>query len=139
MPIHYMRDVSVVLAGATLSDHVESVEVAFEYDQVEVTAMGATARAFIPGLRDDTITLNFYADFDSAKVDQTINPLLGSSSGGTMIIKPTTSAVSATNPSYTAIVAPYTYSPLNGSVGDANMTSVEFKPIAGQSITRGTT
>lgn len=138
MPKHFMQDVSVVYSGATLSDHVESVEVTMEYDQVEVTAMGATAREFIPGLRDDTITINFFQDFDASKVDATISPLLGSSTGATMVIKPTTSSPSATNPSYTAVVAPYSYSPLNGAVGDANQTSVEFKPVAGASITRGT-
>ena len=139
MAISILTNASVTYNSVNLSDHVESVEIQQSYDEVEITAMGATAKTFSPGLREDTITLNFFQDFAVGSVDATINGLLGSAAGAVMVIKPTTAAVSSVNPSYTATVSPYEYSPLNGSVGDANQTSVTFRPVAGSSIVRAVT
>lgn len=128
----------VSVSGTDLTDHVKSCTVNYAYDDVEVTAMGATAHTFVPGLRDDSIELEFFQDFGSSKVDATINALLGSSSGGTVVVIAGGTAASSTTPSYTLVGAPYTYNPIDGSVGDASMTKVSFKPVAGQSITRAT-
>jgi hypothetical protein len=139
MAITVMTDVSVTYNSVDLSDHVESVEITQTYDEVEITAMGASARTFTPGLRDDQIVLNFFADHAVGSVDATLNGLLGSAAGAIMVIKPTSSTVSSVNPSYTCTMSPYEYSPLNGSVGSASQTSVTFRPVAGSSIVRAIT
>lgn len=128
----------ITYAGTTLTDHVESVEINYSYDQVEVTSMNATSKAYAPGLRDDEITINFYQDFASASVDATINSYVGSSTGATLVIQTSGSTVSTTNPKYTFVCAPFEYQPLSGKVGEASMTSVKFKGLAGSAITRAT-
>ena len=138
MAITVLLDAKVTYNSVDLSDHVESVEVTQTYDEVDITAMGADARAFTPGLRDDTITVNFFQDHASAKVDATIYPLLGSAAGAVLVVVPVNTTVSTTNPSYTVTASPYTYSPLNGTIGAASMTSVTFMPVAGSSIVRAT-
>jgi hypothetical protein len=138
MAVTVLTNVSVTYNSVDLSDHVQSVEINQSYDQVEITAMGASARTFTPGLRDDTITLNMYQDFATGKVDATHFGLLGSAAGASMVIKPTATTVSSTNPTYTATVAPYEYSPLNGSVGDASQTTITYKCAAGGVIVRAT-
>src|SRR5438552_15133266 len=107
-------------------------------EDVDITAMGATSRVHTPGLRNDKITLNLFQDFAATKVDATVAPLVGSAAGAVMVVTPVNTTVSSTNPSYTATVAPFTYKPLNGKVGDASQTSVEFLCCAGGAIVRAT-
>jgi hypothetical protein len=121
-----------------LTDHVRSITVNMDYEDVDVTAMGAVSRAHSPGLRDDYIEVEFYQDFASSKVDATLNGYLGSASGATVLVQTSGSTVSATQPKYTMVGSPFTYQPINATVGDASMTSVQFRPVASSSITRGT-
>lgn len=100
--------------------------------------MGATAKAYIPGLTDDTIEIEFYQDFAAANVHATINPYVGSSSGATLVIQSNASTVSTTNPKWTLIGSPYNYNPLQGDVGTPSTTRITFRPAAGQAITTGT-
>lgn len=125
-------------AGTDLTANVRSVTINENYDEVDVTAMGATAHAILPGLRDDSVEVEFYQDFAASKVDSTITTYLGSTSGATLVIQSSGSTVSATNPKWTVLAAPFTYSPIAGTVGEASMTTITFKPVAGQSITRAT-
>jgi len=134
--ITVLTDVSVVYASQDLSDHVESVEIDMSAEDVDITAMGSTSRAHAPGLRDDTITLNFFQDFDYQSVDYTLSQYVGVAAGATMVVKPASGTVTSVNPSYTATMFPLSYQPLAGTVGDASQTSVEFKCSAGSSITR---
>ena len=138
MAIGPFLDGYVMFNGTVLSDHAESIEVNMGYDDVEITAMGATAHSFTPGLRQDAITINYYQDFAAGKVDATHVAFLGSSAGASLVVKPTSGTTSATNPSYTMVATIYTYQPLAGSVGEASMTSVEYRPAAGGAIVRAT-
>lgn len=138
MAITVLTDVSVTVNSVDLSDHVESVEIDMSHEDVDITAMGATSRAHAPGLRDDRITLNFFQDFAASEVDQTLAPLLGVQAGTAVVVKPTSGAVSSTNPSYTMTGVLLTYMPLAGTVGDASQTSVEFVAAAGGSIVKAT-
>src|SRR3972149_4429221 len=88
MAKYVILDASATVNSVDLSDHVESVEIDIAKDDVDLTAMGATAREHAAGLRDDKITINFFQDFASAKVDATLWPLL-SSTGFTVVLKPT--------------------------------------------------
>ena len=139
MAITVMTGVSVTYNSVDISDHVESVEVKMSVDDVEITAMGATAHTYAPGLREDEITLNLFQDFAAAKIHQTVYPFVGSAAGAAMVIKPTTASVSTVNPSFTVTCSPYEYSALNGSVGEASQTSITFKPCAGSYIAVATT
>ncbi len=128
----------VTYAGATLTDHIRSLTIHQSYDEVDITAMGAVAHAVVPGLRDDSVDIEFYQDFASSSVDATLTNYLGSSTGATLVIQSSGSTVSSTNPKWTVVSAPLTYEPLNAAVGEASVTTVTFKPVAGQSISRGT-
>ncbi len=139
MAKHVLTDAKVVVNGVTLSDHVESVEINQEFEDVDLTAMGATAREHGKGLRSDSITINFFQDFAASSLDQTLSPLVTSTSGFAVVINPTSASTSTTNPSYTMTSLLFSYNPINAGVGEANQTSVQFLPAAGGSIVRGTT
>lgn len=121
-----------------LTDHVRSITISEDFDTVDITAMNAVSKASAVGLRDDEWTVEFYQDFASGKVDATLSPLLGDSTGATLLFQTSGTTVSATNPKYTMVGCLYSYQPVDGAVGDASMINVTFKPAAGSSTTRGT-
>jgi hypothetical protein len=127
-------DYFVSIGGTDFSSSLNSVELAEEADNLETTAFGSTWRTRIGGLKQASLTLNFMQDFAAGSVDATLNPLLGSIA--TVIIKPTSGTVTATNPSYTMTALVTQYSPFASSVGDIATLSVTW-PVSG-SVTRAT-
>ena len=127
-------DYFVSINGTNFADSLNSVELAEEADNLETTAFGSTWRTRIGGLKQASLTLNFMQDFAAGSVDATLNPLLGSIA--TVIIKPTSGTVTATNPSYTMTALVTQYSPFASSVGDIATLSVTW-PISG-SVVRAT-
>jgi hypothetical protein len=108
-----------------LSAHANSVTVNYEIDSVEATAFGSTGHTFVGGLQNVSCEIEFMQDFAATKVEATIFPLVGTQT--TVIIKPTSAAVSATNPSYT-LSSTYlaSHTPVAASVGEMAMTSLSF-------------
>lgn len=129
---------AVTYAGTTLTDHVRSCTINMASDDVDITAMGATSHAHVPGLRDDWIEIEFYQDFAASSVDAALNGYVGSAAGATMVIQTSGSTVSTTNPKYTLVCSPYQYQPVNAAVGEASTTTVRFLPAASASIARAT-
>jgi hypothetical protein len=127
-------DYFVSIGGTDFSSSLNSVELAEEADNLETTAFGSTWRTRIGGLKQASLTLNFMQDFAAGSVDATLNPLLGSIA--TVIIKPTSGTVTATNPSYTMTALVTQYSPFASSVGDIATLSVTW-PVSG-SVVRAT-
>tara|TARA_R110000824_G_scaffold31886_5_gene103516 strand:- start:10 stop:417 length:408 start_codon:yes stop_codon:yes gene_type:complete len=111
-----------------LSAYVTSITISQSADSVEDTSMGDTARSYLGGLKTGTIDISFNQDFAAAKTEATIYPLIGTTT--VVVIKPTPSAVSVTNPSYTATVLVTEWTSVEGSVGDLATASVSW-PITG--------
>jgi hypothetical protein len=65
--------VQLSVATTDLSSYVKSVTLNQTFDTLDVTAMGATGHSQIAGLENSSVTIEFMADFASAKVNQTIN------------------------------------------------------------------
>ena len=127
-------DYFVSINGVDFSANLNSVELSQEADDLETTAFGSSWRTRIGGLKQASLTLNFMQDFGAGSVDATLNPLLGSIA--TVVIKPTSGTVTATNPSYTMTALVTQYSPFASSVGDIATLSVTF-PVSG-AVVRGT-
>jgi hypothetical protein len=125
MAIFLQNNVGVKINSVDLSDHITSVTVQQTFDEVEVTAQGSTAHQFSKGLESSTITLNFLNDFAASSVCATLQSAYGTSVTAVLIpVKGT--AVSATNPLYTATVLINNLQPLNGAVGDISNSSITF-------------
>jgi hypothetical protein len=123
--VFVLTDASVTVNSVDLSDYVTSVTLNYEKDSVEVTAMGATGHKFTGGLQNISLDVTFNQDFAASQVAATLDALVGSTT--TVVVKPTSAAVGATNPSYTisdAFLA--ATQPVNGSVGDLATMSVSF-------------
>lgn len=127
-------DYDIKINGSDFSTTLNSVELAQEADDLETTAFGSSWRTRIGGLKQASLTLNFMQDFAAGSVDATLNNLLGSIA--TVVIKPTSGTVTATNPTYTMTALVTQYSPFASSVGDIATLSVTW-PVSG-SVVRGT-
>jgi hypothetical protein len=131
-----LTDVGVVLGGIDLSDHIASVEIAQNFDEVETTAFGDGGRTRIAGLEDSTISLSFHQDFASGNVDATIGPLVGGTASFNIGPFGTATAASGTAPRYTGTLLITEWTPLNGTIGDLSTADVTW-PVVGQ-VARGT-
>lgn len=130
---------SLVVNAVDLSDHVQSMTVSMLAEDVDLTAMGATSREHGIGLRDDRIEVTFFQDFASGKVNATLNTMYNlGSTGATVTAKPTSAAVSSTNPSFSGTFILLGWEPLKATVGEAATTDVTFVPAAASSITMAT-
>ena len=119
-----LKDASISINSVELADRSNSVEVNYEVESVEVTAFGGN-RSFIGGLQNNTCTVELMQDFAATETEATIFPLVGTQT--TLVFKPATGNVSATNPSYT-ITGAYlaSHTPIAAAVGELAMTSLTF-------------
>jgi len=127
-------DYSITINGTDFSTSLASVDLTIESDDVETTAFGGEWRTRVGGLKSASISLDFHQDFGAASVDATLWPLLNTIA--TVVVKPTSSAASATNPSFTATALVNSYQPFASSVGDLATLSVTW-PVTG-TVVRGT-
>ena len=129
-----LTDAKVTINSVILSDHIASITLETKDDIVETSAFGSTAKTRVAGLADNSVSIDFHQDFAASNVEATIYPLLGQTT--TVVVQPTSSSVSTTNPTYTfqAVVADWT--PLKAGVGQLATASVTW-PISG-TITKAT-
>jgi len=126
MAIFTLTDAMIIVNGVTLSDHANKVTVEDTRDPVDITAFGATSKAVTKGLGDAKINVDFYQDTAAGKTHATLQPLIGSSTGVAIEVRPTSAARSATNPAALMTGLLMSYNFLDGNVGDASMISAEF-------------
>ena len=139
MAINVLTDAKVIVNNVDLSDHADNLTLADTANQVDITAFGTSGyMAYAQGLKTASITVDFFNDYAAASVHSTLQPLY--QSGGTFLveIRPTSAAVSATNPRGSMVARLYDYSGLTGAIGAANKQSVTFHNAGTAGLTWGT-
>ena len=124
MAVFLNNGVSLTVNSVDLSDHVTAVTINRTFDELEVTAMGDSGHKFVKGLEASSITIDFLNDTATGEVLQTLQAAWGTSVP--VIIKQTSAAVSATNPSYTMTCLVNNTTDVNGSVADLGTQSVTW-------------
>ena len=125
MAVLALTDASITINSVSLGNRANSVSINYEIDSIEVTAFGSGGHSFNGGLQNLSVEIALMQDFATSNVEATIYGLVGTTT--TLVIKPTSSAVGATNPSYTitgAFLASHT--PIAGAVGELAMTTLSF-------------
>ena len=119
-----LTNASITINSVDLSSLSNNVEITYEIEAVETTSFGGN-RSFIGGLQNNSVTVDIMQDFAATKTEATIFPLVGTTT--TLVFKPTSAAVGATNPSYT-ITGAYlaSHTPISATVGELAMTSLTF-------------
>ena len=124
MSVYLSNAVSVTVNAVDLSSLVSAVTINRTFDELEVTAMGDSGHKFVKGLEASSVTIDFFNDEATSKTLQTLQAAWGTSV--TVLIKQTSAAVSATNPSYTMSCLVNNLTPVNGAVGDISTQSVTW-------------
>ena len=120
-----LTDASITVNSVALSTLSNSVTLTFEKDSVEVTAFGDAGHKFTGGLQNNSCEMSLFQDFAASQTDATIYPLVGVPT--VVVIKPTSSAVGATNPSYTLTdTMLVSHTPVAGAIGEVAMTTLSF-------------
>ncbi len=114
-----------LINAVDLSDHVETIDFSQIVEQLEATAMGATTKITKPGLFDGSLKVKLFQDYATGKVDQTISPLLGTTTA--IEIRANNGARSLTNPAWTFTGSISAYNPIAGKVGDMQMCEVTIE------------
>jgi len=127
-------DYVIRINGNDFSTNMNQAELTIEAEDLETTAFGQGFRTRIGGLKQASVTLQFMQDFAGGSIDATLNSLVGTIA--TVVLIPAGTAISATNPSYTANCLVTQYSPMASSVGDLATFSITW-PVTG-TVTRGT-
>lgn len=134
MAIFAFTDGTVIINSVNYSAYVKSVELNVEVDDLETTAMGATHKSRIGGLKEGSLSITFNQDFAQTTVDDRLWALLGTVT--TFEVRPTSGAASTSNPKYTGSVLITEWNPLGNSVGELAEVSVTW-PTSG-TVTRAT-
>jgi hypothetical protein len=135
MAIFVATDFSVSINGSTaVASYLTQVELKATANDVTTTAFGSSWVTRVSGLKEGSLTLQFNQDYAASTVDATLFPLLGTNA--TVVIKPTSTAVSSSNPAYTAICVVNDLTPVSGNIGDLATFSVTW-PTTG-TISRAT-
>jgi len=129
-----LNDASVTINSVDLSDHISSVTLEISADEIMTTSMGSTFNERVGGLKDGSLSIEFQSDFAASEVDATLWPLFGTVTS--FVVKPTSDAVSATNPSYSGNILINQHIPVGNAVGELATMSVAY-PTSG-TITRAT-
>jgi len=133
-----LRECFIEVDGVDLSDHVEQVTVHQEKEQVESTNFGGSGKEYVHGLSEDTFTLTFHQNFDTASVDDTLYPLYSDEEEFTTRVRPSSDDVGASNPEYSSARCKlFSYDGLDGTVGELSKIEVEI-PAMGDGIARAT-
>jgi hypothetical protein len=124
MAIFMGNKVAVIVGTTTITDHVSTVSLAREIDQVEITAMNDNVQNMIGGIERPTLNLELYNDFASASVNALFEDALGTKLNIKLI--PVAGTVSATNPSYTMSCLVSSWTPINGAIDSVASVSVSL-------------
>lgn len=124
MAVYLNNGVQLTVNSVDLSSYVSSITLNRNFDELEITAMGDAGHKYVAGLEASSITIEFFNDFATGKVAQTLDSLVGTSTAVT--VKPASGATSATNPLYSMNCLVNNITPINGAVGDLATQSITW-------------
>lgn len=129
-------DCRVEVNAVVLSSWGTNVSLPIDFDALEDTAFGDTARSRVGGLQDSNLGLEFNQDFAAGGPDATIwaarNTVI------TVKVRPTTASIGPTNPEYVGSYLVAQHQPFGNSVGELAKESVTWPLSDSDGIARNT-
>ena len=116
---------SVKVGGVDLTDQCTAAVMTVVYDTLEETTFGSLARTYVKGLENNTCTLTLFNSYATAETYVTLLGFVGTQV--TVEIKPSSAAISATNPVLTLTSTFMPNLPVaNMSLGELSTVDIEF-------------
>ena len=95
----YLSNPSITVNSVDLTDQTTSATLTVKYDALESTAFGGNSRVYVSGLGDHELTVELFMSYAATETYATLAALVGNVTN--VVLKPTGSAASATNPQFT--------------------------------------
>jgi hypothetical protein len=122
----FLSNATVLIGAVDVSDQCRSVTLTVGYDSLETTAMGSNGRTYTKGLESVEVTLEMFNSYGAGEIEATLYDVVGDGNT-TLVISPSGSTESASNPEYTITNAMLSsFTPLISSVGDLSVVNVTF-------------
>ena len=122
----FLSNATVLIGAVDVSDQCRSVTLTIGYDSLETTAMGSNGRTYTKGLESVEVTLEMFNSYGAGEIEATLYDVVGDGNT-TLVISPSGSTESASNPEYTITNAMLSsFTPLISSVGDLSVVNVTF-------------
>jgi len=127
----------VVVAGVNLSDHAFAVDGADEKEKIDTSGFGGI-KEYLPGSRDQTVTVSFLQDRASGSVFATLRPLYeGGSVFSFFVVPDSTLGTTPTNMQYGGSASMYSF-PFGASLDEREELEIEFSPATSAGFTYST-
>ena len=122
-------DVYVLLNSQNISDWCFSVDLPDSKEQIDVSGFNPTGgMEFVPGQRDQQITLGILQDFGATQIHQLLKPLYENNTEFSIEVRPTSAARSATNPWFGGSANLYEYDGLNAQLNSRAEIQAVIRP-----------
>jgi len=109
-----------------LSDQANAVTITIGQDSLESTAFGDNGHRFVGGLQSVDVTITFFLSYGTSEVEAILASCVGTGTT-TLVISPSGTTESASNPEYTitnCMLANFT--PINSTVGELATVEATF-------------
>jgi len=100
MAIVYQGSGKMLIGATNISLNCTQISLDAGFDSLEATVMGATGHKFVAGLQTVSVSATILLEYGATAVEKTIYDALGDGDT-TIVISPTSAAVSVSNPTYT--------------------------------------
>ena len=129
MAKYLLTDGYTEINGVDLSDHGHTLDTPQEKERVDVSGFNsAGTKEFLPGSKEESVTIGFRQDFAASKVHATLEPLFRNNTTFAFEIRPTSGSVSATNPRFWGTAAIFSYNGLSGEISTVGEVTAELRP-----------
>ena len=120
----FLNATAVKLGTLDITDHVTSATLTQASDELEITAMGDSARKYVSGLQTAKLDIEFLNDFAATQVCAALQTAIFT----TIVAKlaPSGTTISATNPCYTVSILVNNLTPIVGAAGEMSKSSLSF-------------
>lgn len=118
-----------ITQGATtydLSDQANACTITIGQDALESTAFGDTGHRFVGGLQMVEVSIDFFLSYGATEVETALAAMVGQGTT-TLVISPSGTVESASNPEYTITNAMIeSFTPINSTVGELATVTATF-------------
>ena len=123
----YLSNPSLIINSVDLSDQCTSATLTVKFDALESSSFGTSnSRSYVAGLGDHELTCELFMSYAATETYATLATLVGTQT--TVIVKPSSGATSATNPSMQLVGTYLEALPvLDATLGELSSISLTFR------------
>jgi len=132
----YLSNPDVTVNSIALTDQCTAATINRTFEALENTAFGDTSRKYTAGLQVLEVTLTLYMSYAATETYATLNALVGTTTN--ISIKPSSAALSATNPEF-VITGAYleTLPVVSATMGELSTIAITFTGGTYAAVTAG--